>query len=43
MTLKTAEERDLIVDLKYAMNKEQITFFNTRLFGQYIVLGSLFS
>lgn len=33
----------MIVDFKYALNKEQITFFNTRLFGQYIILASLFS
>ena len=43
MTLKTGEERDLIVDLKYAMSREKITFYNTRLFGNYVVFVDLYS
>jgi hypothetical protein len=43
MALKTGEERDLIVDLKYAMSREQIIFYNTRLFGNYIIFADLYS
>jgi len=43
MTLKTGEEKDLVVDLKYALVQEQITFYNTRLFGNYIIFADLYS
>ncbi len=29
--------------MKYALNKEQITFYNSRLFGDYIVFANLYS
>ena len=43
MALKTGEEKDLVVDLKYALSQEQITFYNTRLFGNYIIFADLYS
>lgn len=41
--LKAGEERYLLIDLKYALEKEAITFFTATILGAYTLYGNVYS